>query len=146
MPDGGTRHAARERALGLLYEAESKGITPAEAVDALPVAPDSYAADVVRGVGAHLPYIDELLTRYARNWDLERMPALDRAVLRMAVYELAHRPDVPRNVVLNEAVELAKTFSTDESGRFVNGMLSSIADEVRPADVPADDVLPGGGG
>lgn len=133
MPDAGTRHAARERALGLLYEAESKGITPAAVVEALLVEPDPYAADVVVGVGAHLEFIDALLRRFARNWDLERMPSLDRAVLRMATYELAHRPDVPRNVVLNEAVELAKTFSTDESGRFVNGMLSRIAEEVRPA-------------
>ncbi|MEJ7584109.1 MAG: transcription antitermination factor NusB [Acidimicrobiales bacterium] len=131
MPDG-TRHDARERALGLLYEAESKGTTPAEVVAALPVAPDTYAADVVVGVGTHMDAIDELLRRFARNWDLERMPSLDRAVLRMATYELAHRPDVPRNVVLNEAVELAKTFSTEGSGRFVNGMLSRIADEVRP--------------
>ena len=133
MPDNSSRRSARERALGLLYEAEQKGETPAETVAALPVAPDEYASEVVIGVGEHVEEIDALLRRYSKHWDLERMPALDRAVLRMATYELAHRPDVPRNVVLNEAVELAKTFSTDESGRFVNGMLSALADELRPA-------------
>ncbi len=105
--------------------------TPAEVVAALPVEADPYAAEVVLGVGENLEQIDELLRRFAKNWDLERMPTLDRAVLRMATYELGHRPDVPRNVILNEAVELAKTFSTDDSGRFVNGMLSAVADEVR---------------
>ena len=132
MPDTGSRRAARERALGLLYEAELKDQTPAEVVAALPVAPDAYAAEVAVGVGEHIDEIDALLRRFAKNWDLDRMPALDRAVLRMATFELGHRPDVPRKVILNEAVELAKTFSTDDSGRFVNGMLSAVADEVRP--------------
>jgi N utilization substance protein B len=129
----GSRRAARERALGLLYEAEVKQQGPAAVVAALPVAPDDYAAQVVVGVGDHVQALDELLGRFAHNWDVERMPALDRAVLRLAVYELVHRPDVPRNVIINEAVELAKRFSTDDSGRFVNGMLARIADEVRPA-------------
>ena len=132
MPDTGSRRAARERALGLLYEAEVKDQTPAEIVAALPVVPDAYAAEVAIGVGEHIEEIDALLQRLAKNWDLDRMPALDRAVLRMATFELSHRPDVPRKVILNEAVELAKTFSTDDSGRFVNGMLSAVADEVRP--------------
>lgn len=129
----GSRRAARERALGLLYEAEVKQQGPAVVIAALPVAPDDYAAEVVVGVGEHVDALDELLGRFARNWDVERMPALDRAVLRLAAYELVHRPDVPRNVIINEAVELAKRFSTDDSGRFVNGMLARIADEVRPA-------------
>lgn len=133
MSDTSTRHAARERVLGLLYEAELKGLTPAEVLAALPVVPDEYAGEVTVGVGENLVEIDALLVRFARNWDLDRMPALDRAILRMAAYELGHRPDVPRNVILNEAVELAKTFSTDDSGKFVNGLLSAIADEVRPA-------------
>ena len=132
MPDNSSRRSARERALGLLYEAEQKSETPAETIAALPVVPDEYAVEVVLGVGAHVDELDALIRRYSKHWDLERMPALDRAVLRMATYELAYRPDVPRNVVLNEAVELAKTFSTDESGRFVNGMLSALADELRP--------------
>jgi N utilization substance protein B len=132
VSDTGTRHAARERALGLLYEAEMRDQTPAEVVAGLPVPPDEYAEAVVLGVGDHLAEIDALLARYSKRWDLDRMPSLDRAVLRMATFELGHRLDVPRNVILNEAVELAKTFSTDDSGRFVNGMLSAVADEVRP--------------
>jgi N utilization substance protein B len=99
---------------------------------ALPVAPDEYVVEVVTGVTAHAAELDEAITRYARNWDLDRMPALDRAILRLAAYELGHRPDVPRNVVINEAVELAKVFSTEESGKFVNGMLSAMAPDLRP--------------
>jgi N utilization substance protein B len=83
-------------------------------------------------VAEHIDALDELIQRYAKNWDLERMPALDRAILRLATYELGHRPDVPRNVVINEAVELAKVFSTEESGKFVNGMLSAMAPDLRP--------------
>ncbi len=132
MPDTGSRHEARERALGLLYEAEVKGEAPASTIAALPLPPDAYAADVVAGVGEHLAEIDALLRRFAQHWSLERMPALDRALLRMGTYELAHRPDVPRNVVINEAVELAKAYSTEDSGRFVNGLLARIATEVRP--------------
>ncbi len=76
--------------------------------------------------------IDATIRRFARGWSLERMPVVDRAVLRMAIYELLHRPDVPTGAVISEAVELAKRYSTDDSGRFVNGMLSNIAEEVRP--------------
>jgi N utilization substance protein B len=134
VPDtepGATRREARERALHLLYESEMKGVDPTAVIEALPVPPDRFAVEVASGVGEHQDEIDEVLRRYAQRWDLERMPALDRAVLRLATYELGHRPDVPRNVVINEAVELAKRYSTDDSGRFVNGMLSRIADELR---------------
>ena len=127
----GSRREARERALGLLYEAESKSLEPAALLEELPVPPDPYAEDLVRGVGAHGADIDAVIRRFAHRWELERMPAVDRALLRLAVYELAHRPDVPRNATINEAVELAKQYSTEESGRFVNGMLSRIADELR---------------
>jgi N utilization substance protein B len=132
MADTSSRRAARERAVGLLYEAEVKGQGADEVLAELPVPPDEYVCDVVNGVAGRLAELDELIRRYARNWDLERMPALDRAILRLAAYELGHRPDVPRNVVINEAVELAKVFSTDESGRFVNGMLSAMATDLRP--------------
>jgi N utilization substance protein B len=132
VPDPGSRRAARERAVGLLYEAEVKGEPAGAVVAALPVPPDEYVVEVVQGVDEHVAELDEVIRRFARNWDLERMPALDRAILRLAAYELAHRPDVPRNVVINEAVELAKVFSTEESGRFVNGMLSAMAPDLRP--------------
>lgn len=127
----GSRREARERAIGLLYEAETKGVTPEELLEELPVAPDEFAAELVVGVGSHLSELDALIISYARGWKLERMPALDRAVLRLATYELAHRPDVPTGAVISEAVELAKQYSTEESGKFVNGMLSAIAAAVR---------------
>jgi N utilization substance protein B len=127
------RRAARERALSLLYEADAKDQAVDEVLDALPAAPDAFAAELVSGVDERRPQLDELITRFARDWRLERMPVLDRTVLRMATYELLHRPDVPTAAVISEAVELAKRFSTDNSGRFVNGVLSAIAAEVRPS-------------
>ena len=125
------RREARERALSLLYEAETKDKPPAEVLAELPVPPDPFAADLVNGVGSHAEQIDDLITRHAIVWAIDRMPALDRAILRMATSELLARPDVPTPVVLSEAVELAGSYSTDESGRFVNGVLSAIAAEVR---------------
>jgi N utilization substance protein B len=130
----GGRRASRERALSLLYEAESKSCSPGELLTVLPVAPDAYAAEVVQGVGDHQEAIDGLISEYARDWTIDRMPAIDRNLLRLAVYELQHRADVPLGVVISEAVELAQVYSTDESGRFVNGMLSRIAEMVRPAE------------
>ena len=102
-------------------------------LDELPVAPDPFTDDLVRGVGDHGAEVDELVEAHSRSWRLERMPALDRAVLRLATYELVHRPDVPTGVVIDEAVRLAKAYSTDDSGRFVNGVLSAVARQVRPA-------------
>ncbi len=84
------------------------------------------------GVAGHRARIDELITGHAIDWALERMPVVDRALLRMATYELGWRPDVPTSVVISEAVELAKAYSTDESSGFVNGLLAAIAHEVRP--------------
>jgi transcription antitermination protein NusB len=127
-----SRREARERALGLLYESEARGLEPSQVIAELPVPPAEYAVDVVIGVEKDRAAIDELITRFARDWTIDRMPAIDRALLRIAVYELMSRPDVPTGAVIVEAVELAKEYSTEESGRFVNGMLSRIAAEVRP--------------
>jgi N utilization substance protein B len=127
----GSRREARERALSLLYEADAKGTTPAAVLAELPLPPDEYAADLVSGVGEHAAEVDELIRRFSRSWSLERMPVIDRTLLRMAVYELGHRDDVPTGVVISEAVALATQYSTDDSGRFVNGMLSAIAAELR---------------
>ena len=132
MADGGRRQA-RERALSLLYEAESKQVSPTAVLAELPLEPDQFTTDLLCGVSAHLPELDGLITEYARDWTIDRMPALDRALLRMSVFELAHRPDVPTGAVISEAVELAHRFSTDESGRFVNGLLARIAEAVRPS-------------
>jgi N utilization substance protein B len=126
------RRDARERALGLLYEAETKGCTGAALLAELPVPPDDFTVALLEAVDEHREQIDGLLGEFAQGWTLARMPALDRAALRMGTAELLTRPDVPTAVVLNEVVELASRFSTDDSGRFVNGLLARVATEVRP--------------
>ena len=125
------RRQARERALSLLYEAETKMQSPATLVAEQVLEPDDFTVDVVTGVESEGEEIDALITRFATNWPLARMPALDRTLLRMGVYELTHRPDVPTGVVLSEIVDLASEYSTDDSGPFINGVLAAIAAEVR---------------
>jgi N utilization substance protein B len=125
-----SRRAARERALALLYEADVRGVAPDQVLEGLPVAPDPYAVAVVRGVTARAAEIDELISTYAKGWSIARMPVVDRAVLRLGVYELLAGGDVPSGVAISEAVSLASSYSTDESGRFVNGLLARIAREI----------------
>lgn len=125
--------------MSLLYEAESKEQSPASVLAGLPVAPAEFATELVNGVGSHLDELDKWITGYAKDWTIDRMPALDRALLRIGIFELLHRPDVPTGAVISEAVELAQRFSTDESSRFVNGMLARIAESARPSDAePVD--------
>jgi transcription antitermination protein NusB len=131
-----TRRQARERAMELLYEADAKDVKPADVLADLPIEPAPFAVDLVNGVGQHQDELDRWISRFARDWALDRMPALDRALLRMGTYELAHRPDVPTGAVISEAVELAQRYSTDDSSRFVNGVLASIAGAVRPEPAP----------
>jgi N utilization substance protein B len=127
----GTRRESRERALALLYEAEQKGLSPmATVLDLLPVTPEPFAAELVVGVSDHQAELDELIGRYSVGWTVARMPAIDRTVLRLATYELAHT-DVPVGACISEAVELAKRYSTDDSHTFVNGLLSRLAVELR---------------
>lgn len=130
-PTVGARRQARERALSLLYEAEAKGVGPDVVLSGLPVAPDDFTIDLVAGVADHGEEVDGWLRRFARDWALERMPAIDRTLLRIGVFELVHRPDVPTGVVISEAVDLAQRYSTDDSGRFVNGVLAAVATEAR---------------
>ncbi len=127
------RSDARERALYLLYEAQAKGIAPADTLDLQVIEPDELTQQLVRGVSDHAAALDALIAGRAEGWTLKRMPVLDLSVMRLAAFELVHRPDVPTAVVLNEAVELAKRYSTDDSGRFVNGVLAAIAGDVRAA-------------
>ena len=143
MPiDGvGSRREARERALSLLYEAEVKGRSPDEVLNSLPLEPEVFVADLVSGVGRHGEELDALIRRFAKGWTIERMPAIDRNLLRLGSYELAHRADIPTGAVISEAVELAKRYSTDDSGRFVNGLLARIARQVRPGE-PGTSRLP----
>jgi N utilization substance protein B len=126
------RHQQRERALSLLYEAELKGESPLHVADALAVPPDPYVRTLLEQV---VRTQDEAVRRIAAasvGWPLERMAVIDRLVLRMAVAELLDPEGPPLAVVIDEAVELVKMYSTDESGAFVNGILSTIAAEVRP--------------
>src|SRR5579875_538942 len=142
MADGaGGRRQARERGLGLLYEADAKGLSPRAGMEELPVAPDRFAAELVTGVQARAARIDELLAAHAIGWKLDRMPVVDRTILRLATFELLARPDVPTGVVISEAVEMAKQYSTDESGRFVNGVLSAVAAAARPDQPPERQAL-----
>jgi N utilization substance protein B len=129
-----TRREARERALSLCYEAEVRGLDADALLAALAAPPDPYAEDVVRGVEVHREEIDAILRKVSEHWALERMPLVDRAVLRIGCYELGWQPDLPTGVVISEAVDLAKQYSTKDSGRFVNGMLARIAEDLRGHD------------
>lgn len=128
----GTRRTSRERAVSLLYQAEQRGSSPvASILDTLPVAPDDFAAGLIVGVSGRIEEIDALIERFSVGWPLARMPAMDRALLRLGIYELM-ADEVPVGVCISEAVELAKRYSTDDSHRFINGMLARVAQEVRP--------------
>ena len=124
------RSKARKRAVDLLYEADLRGVdvieTVAERVAMADPPVNDYTVGLVEGVHGARERIDAILSDYAEGWTLERMPDVDRAILRLAVYELLWRSDVPDPVVINEAVELAKALSTDESPRFVNGVLGRV--------------------
>ena len=129
------RHQARKRAVDLLFEAEARGVTSAEAADGRIALAEvnsdvaelnPYTVTVARGVSEHAPHIDELISSHLQGWTLERLPAVDRAILRVAVWELLHADDVPPAVAVDEAVELAKELSTDESPGFVNGVLGQV--------------------
>jgi N utilization substance protein B len=137
-----TRREARERALGLAYEAELRGMETGDVLLGLAVQADEYAERLARGVQEHLDAIDALLRKYSEHWALERMPAVDRALLRIGAYELAYEPETPTGVVISEAVELAKQYSTKDSGRFVNGLLSRVAADVRAGDQTEPSVIP----
>jgi N utilization substance protein B len=128
----GERRRSRERALEILYEAECKDLAFDELLAELPIEPEAYAVRLVAGVERDLGRIDDLLDRHASGWPLDRMPAVDRSLMRIACYELLDEPDVPTAVVIDEAVELAKSYSTEDSGRYVNGVLSAVAAVVRP--------------
>jgi N utilization substance protein B len=130
-PDEPTRHQSRERALGLLYEAELKGEAPTAVLDELAVPPDRFAVRLVTAAQRHRDRADALVAAASVGWPLGRMAVVDRLVLRMAVAELLDPDGPPTAVVLDEAVELAKTYSTEESGAFVNGILSTVASQVR---------------
>ena len=133
------RSKARKRALDALYEADIRSIpaagvlaaTSARRADEGQAALNAYVAEIVEGVLAHQAYIDELLGSYSMGWTLDRMPDVDRAILRIGAYELLWRDDVPDAVAISEAINLAQELSTDESASFVNGLLGRLL-ELKP--------------
>ena len=144
------RSKARKRALDALYEADIRDLPVAEVVTATQqrrsdegqAGINAYAVELVEGVGRHQAYIDELLSSYSMGWSLERMPAVDRAILRIGTYELLWRDDVPDAVAIAEAVAMAQELSTDESSSFVNGLLGRILELKPRLAVEADPVSP----
>lgn len=129
----GGRHEARERAFHLLYEAEIKAVPIQVVLDAQVLSPDPYTSKLLVGVEEHFVQLTDIIGRLARGWSVERMATLDVALLRVALYELAYCPEVPRGVVLSEAVALAGHYGTEDSSKFVNGLLSAAAEELRPS-------------
>jgi N utilization substance protein B len=122
-----SRRAARRRALEILYEADIKDRGLCDVLDLHlrgDDPPPEFTVELVSGVDAHRAELDEIIRSHAHSWRLERMPVIDRNLLRMGLHESLHRPDIPVAVAIDEAVELAKEFSTDDSARFVNGVLA----------------------
>jgi len=128
----GSRRQGREAALQVLYLNDSGlkdiGAVPAAVWSEAPLAPKirEFAQRLAEGVVNRQPVIDALIKKYAENWEIKRMAAIDRSILRLAAYELLHEPETPINVIINEALEIAKKYSTAESSKFVNGILDKI--------------------
>ena len=117
----------------LLYEAETKAISVVDVVAAQVTPPDGLATLLTEGVETNREQLDTAIAAHAKGWTMSRMPALDRTILRIGAFELLSRREVPVAVVLNEAIELAKRFSTDDSSRFVNGVLAALVPVLRAA-------------
>ena len=136
-PDKESRHRAREAAAQMLYQWEV-GRDPMlevmrifwthgpSASESIPEELRSFATSLANGVAATVTEIDPMIVEAAENWRIERMNVMDRLILRLAIYEFLHEPETPAKVIINEALELARTFSTDESVRFINGVLDAV--------------------
>ena len=123
------RSKARKRALDFLYEADIKNVLAADlfkARGAAELSQEPYVFTLITGVAEHLNKIDELIITYAQGWDMDRMPPIDRNILRLAIFEILWEADVDLKVACDEAVELAKSLSTDESASYINGVLGRI--------------------
>lgn len=126
----GSRREARERAVELAYEADARTCSVEELLATLTIPPEPYAALLLRAAQLERPKVQTLISEKATGWSLDRMPTIDRLVMEMAVAELL-TTETPTGVVLSEAVDLVSRYSTEESGRFVNGVLAAIARDVR---------------
>jgi N utilization substance protein B len=128
-----SRRRARRQAIDVLYQADVTDRDPQLALAEWHAAGreiDPFAEELVEGVTAKRAEIDDVLSAHSEHWTLDRMASLDRTILRLAVFELLHRPDVPAAAAISEAVEIAKELSTEDSGRFVNGILGKVAAEL----------------
>ena len=130
-----TRSKARKAALDFLYESDIRK-TPAsellhKRVTELEYVIRDFTKELVDGVEAHRRKIDELITTYSQGWDMDRMPVIDRNILRIAIFEVLWASDVPPSVAISEAVEMAQTLSTDDSSKYINGVLSKVL-EIKP--------------
>lgn len=127
----GARTKARKRALDILFESEMRGLEPggtlAERQERGEPPVGDYTVELVEGVGTHAAEIDQVIATYSTGWAIDRMPAVDRNILRIGVYELRHSEGVPTAVALSEAVSMARELSTDDSPAFINGILAKVA-------------------
>lgn len=154
-PSAPTRHAGRKRALDLLYEADLLG-RPLAGVLADHLEgddpPGAFSRALVAGVERHRSELDELISTYAKGWRIERMPVVDRNLLRLGLWEILYDDETPTAVAIDEAVRLAKELSTEDSGRFINGLLDRVAStrtdpalSISAEEVPSSDGRPGAG-
>jgi N utilization substance protein B len=136
----GVRREGRELALKLLYRQEVTGLTDSDIPGLDEVRPEArdFAGEIVRGVSERLSEIDEAISRASEHWEISRMGAVDKSVLRIGVYELLFTTETPVGVAINEAVDSARKYSSDECGKFVNGVLDAIARDSRPEDADGD--------
>ncbi len=130
----GVRREGRELALKLLYREEVTGLTDLAIPDISEERPSAleFATEIVEGVRADVEGIDRVISSASEHWEISRMGAVDRTILRIGVFELVHAPGTPVGVIINEAVDCARKYSSEECGRFVNGVLDRIARETRP--------------
>jgi N utilization substance protein B len=146
----GARRRAREAALQILYFWEIGRTDPDSALSAFfeehgaeaDATVRGFAAALVKGTAGEVVALDRLIEQHSDHWRVERLAVVDRLILRLATWELLHEPDIPRAVVLNEAVEIARRFSTDESVRFVNGVLDAIRKTLEQSGSVAPDAAP----
>ena len=128
------RREHREAALAWLYESDMNGDPIETVVDRNRIDEDDYDVEIAVGVAEYIERIDDLVDEVAIEWSVDRMPAIDRAILRIATWELLHRPDVPTTAVVSEAVALANQYSTERSAPFITGVLARLAEHHRPPD------------
>ena len=126
------RSKSRKRALDTLYEADMRSANVDEVIARRETPLDDFASDLVHGVIANKMRLDELIETYSQGWDLDRMPAVDRNLLRIAIFEILYREDIPDAVAIDESLDLARSLSTDDSASFINGVLAQVV-KIKPS-------------